>query len=151
MKNQQIESRNSSPQTSPIIASNRDNSPQFGGYCLETAAPDLAKSIRGKNTDSCPHCGSQSLRIEEMPPDHIHYAAVRCSGCDAFRRWLAKPENQAERNIRRSLIENWLGDLKVPLSEWERQFLQSIREAKSLSPKQSECFQKIQARVGGGE
>jgi hypothetical protein len=116
----------------------------------DSAQPQAVKtSPAHPPADYCPHCGAQSIKIELMPPSHTHHSAAMCSQCGAFRRWLAKPENQLERNLRRSLIERWLGDPRLSLSEWERQFLRSIQEAKNLSPKQCEVFDKLRARLGG--
>jgi transcription elongation factor Elf1 len=98
----------------------------------------------------CPACGCDRHSTVLMGREAKHYAAARCAICDIFIRWMPAPQNSEKREKRSQLISEWLNDPKLSISDWERSFLSSIQKLKSLSPKQSECFDKIYVRLGGG-
>lgn len=110
----------------------------------------LSTNRRLNQEFTCPGCGSISNTYNTvlMPEGAKHYAAAKCSSCDAFLRWLPKPQNEGKRNERSQVIQSWLSNPKASLNDWERGFLQSIAKAKTLSPKQQECFNKIYNRLG---
>lgn len=114
-------------------------------------SPNDNASEGSSSTKTCKSCGVIGEgRIVPMPIASIHYAQLRCNDCNSFISWIRKPENQLRQEKRSQQIKDWLNNPKLRLSEWEREFLTSIATATKLSPKQQSCFNKIQARLGGG-
>jgi ssDNA-binding Zn-finger/Zn-ribbon topoisomerase 1 len=112
--------------------------------------PPLGMEPASPPTDYlCPACGCDRHKREIMGNESKHYAAARCVQCNSFLKWLPNPQNQEKRDRRSRLIGKWLANPKLNINHWERSFLSSIQKLKSLSPKQSENFEKIYARLGG--
>lgn len=95
----------------------------------------------------CPSCGFDKVSIVLMPKDATHHAAIRCGQCDHFLGWQASPLNQEKRRQRQTRITELL--TSPQLSQWERQFLFSVQDKRSLSPKQQEALARIEVKVGG--
>jgi hypothetical protein len=56
----------------------------------------------------CPSCGSTKINLLRMLDYCHHYAARRCGGCDTFRGWQPKPENQEKRQRQQTAINQLL-------------------------------------------
>jgi len=59
----------------------------------------------------------------------------------------AKPETILKNSQRSDLIQKLLESSII--TNWERRFLENIRENKKLSPKQQDCLNNISVKVGG--
>lgn len=86
----------------------------------------------------CKKCGSNLIKIVEMPPDHVHKFKKVCIKCNAFISWYQYPFGEI-------LSNNLLIDelMKCNLSYYNTQFLNSIMKLKKLSPKQQAYFNKL--------
>jgi len=95
----------------------------------------------------CSTCGSDRINAVRMPSYHTHHAALKCGQCDRFIAWMQKPETEGKRRDLAVRIDR-LG--KAPrLTHWERDFLQSLKNQKKVSPRQQEVLARIEAKVGG--
>lgn len=86
----------------------------------------------------CQSCASEQVKIIQMPDDHVHKYKMVCSRCDKYIRWVSDKPTFSDQNSK--IISDLL---MKPLSQWERSFILSIRQLKRLSPKQSECYERI--------
>ena len=82
-----------------------------------------------------------------MPSFHAHYAALKCGGCDCFITWMKKPETEEKRRNLAVRLDKLAG--KQGLTNWEREFLESLQRTKKLSPRQQETLTRIEAKLGG--
>lgn len=95
------------------------------------AAPDFAK---------CPQCGV--TECEELPGKGPHTTAIVCRECERFLRWGKSHAAIArEKATKKKII--WLLERPQVLTQWERHFITSIQQQRKLSPKQSECLERI--------
>jgi hypothetical protein len=99
-----------------------------------------------ERSQPCQHCGFTRSTIVKMPPSCPHYAALRCAGCDLFQGWQPKPQNQ-EKLVKQSSSIDRLLEHPSYLSDWECNFLKSLRKQKNRTPKQTAALEKIQARL----
>lgn len=92
----------------------------------------------------CPSCRSTEITIVQMPKGTAHYAALRCGQCDCFLGWMQKPETEEKR---RDLVVRIDKLIKAPgLTQWEKEFLLSLKKQKKLSPRQAEVLAKVEAK-----
>ncbi|MEP0755606.1 hypothetical protein NDA03_25840 [Trichocoleus sp. Lan] len=106
----------------------------------------VGESSYSRRSQPCQHCGYETSSVIKMPPSSPHYAALRCGGCDVFQGWQPKPKNQEKAVKQTSVIDRLLADPNL-ISQWESEFLKSIRKRKALSPRQTEILEKIQSRL----
>lgn len=103
----------------------------------------MPKNEAGK----CLFCESTKITIVQMPKGVAHYAALRCGQCDCFLGWMQKPETEEKRRDLAARIDKLV---KAPeLTQWEKEFLLSLKKQKKLSPRQAEVLAKVEAKVGG--
>lgn len=91
-------------------------------------------------------CLSTNL-VERLRPDTPHYAEIICCECGRHQKWLGNLEKQQQQRER---IER-LWFLRNRLNDWDKGFLDNIRQAKKLSPKQQAQLDRIEAEVGGAK
>jgi hypothetical protein len=97
----------------------------------------------------CRSCGSNKVLVVSMTPGSVHHAAIRCGQCDRFLAWQPKPGSQERLRRQQTAIDQLL---KSPqLSDWEREFLLSMWDKRSLSPKQLATIQKIETKLGAAQ
>jgi len=93
----------------------------------------------------CIHCGSVAKNIVYEKPPCPHYAAQRCGGCDAFQKWLPKPENLEKESQIRELIGKLIEISRV-LTDWEYVFITSMKLRKKFTARQLECIESIRKK-----
>lgn len=90
----------------------------------------------------CPKCDSlHILRITGEDEATIHYGRLVCGDCGQFIDWLRDPDVSIAHINRKQAIDSMLAT--ASLNEWERSFLKNIYEERTLSPKQSNVYQRI--------
>lgn len=109
---------------------------------LLTATPDLENILNLESETKCRHCDSKKINIIYQQPPCQHYAAIRCGGCDAFKRWMVKPENISKRNNTKEILKQLTFMFQI-LNEWENNFISNMKKTKKHSPRQLECLEKI--------
>ena len=82
-----------------------------------------------------------------MPSHSPHYAALKCGECDRFLGWQQKPSTEGKRRDILIQLDRLAGI--AGLTDWEKDFLQNLKQQKKLSPRQSEVLARIEAKVGG--
>lgn len=107
-----------------------------------TATSDLESISNLEPETKCHHCDSKKINIVYEKPPCQHYAAIRCGGCDAFKRWMVKPENTAKRNNTKKILKQ-LSSMFQILNNWENNFISNMKKTKKHSPRQLECLEKI--------
>ncbi|MGB3758693.1 MAG: hypothetical protein WBA07_20310 [Rivularia sp. (in: cyanobacteria)] len=90
----------------------------------------------------CIHCGSVARNVVYEKPPCPHYAAQRCGRCDAFQKWLPKPENLEKQNEIREVIGKLIQNSRV-LNDSEYVFISGMKLRKKFTPRQLECIEAI--------
>lgn len=96
---------------------------------------------------SCPNCESEKfteIRREYGP----HYSEIRCQDCGRFITWGRSPHAVGREQVIAAKAR-WLLERPQALTRWEQEFLTNIQNHRKLSPKQSECLDRIYSRCGG--
>jgi hypothetical protein len=94
----------------------------------------------------CPKCSSTKIHVVPITENSPHHAKRVCV-CGAFRGWEPRPENKQKQQQQQTRIAALLES--KGLTDWEREFLTSVQKKRTLSPRQIECLQKIESKVGG--
>jgi hypothetical protein len=94
----------------------------------------------------CAH--SHRAELKERPSS-IHYAREICSDCGRFLRWVPNPKTLLQRE-RNAQILTALSK-RVDLDEWTREFVRSVSQLKSLSPKQQQILNKLDAELNAND
>lgn len=114
----------------------------LGKYLTTDIVPETAPNLQVfLPTLNCPACGCDRLNFIRSQPPITHFGSYRCSGCDCFRGWAQNPANREKREQLQQLIASLLES--PTLTNWERSFLESIRNQRKLSPKQQEKLNVI--------
>jgi hypothetical protein len=88
-------------------------------------------------------CGHDTVLVEQLPSNHLHFAREICATCRRPVRWLPRPEtlqrraSNAYKLARRSMCSC--------LNAWERTFVRSVSQQRKLSPKQQEIVDRLSA------
>ncbi|MEC4811897.1 MAG: hypothetical protein SAK29_01265 [Scytonema sp. PMC 1069.18] len=92
----------------------------------------------------CRHCGSENL-IRQTGTDEstLHYGRLSCSDCGRWHSWLKDPTVSLQWQQRTKVIDKLLIGHGHRLSNWECDFLKSVREQRVLSPKQKDRLNVI--------
>lgn len=96
---------------------------------------------------ACFSCGSNKINTVRMPSYHTHHAALKCGECDRFIRWEPKPTTITKRQQQQQMISELLQ--AKGLTDWQREFLESVRSKDKLSPRQQKVLAQIKAQMGG--
>lgn len=91
--------------------------------------------------NQCHICGAKNKSVVYEVKPCPHFASIRCGKCDCFLGWLENPDNSKKRFQVKKLIGELL-KLNC-LSQWEYNFLSSLKSQKKHSPKQKERLQSI--------
>ena len=86
----------------------------------------------------CPRCKSTHL-VRQTGADEptCHYGRLKCGSCGRHIQWLRDPEICFHLQARANAIDTILLKYLSKLSQWEISFLQSVRQQRKLSEKQS--------------
>lgn len=94
----------------------------------------------------CPRCDSlHILRITGDDEPTKHYGRLICGDCGKFITWLRDPSVSLNHLHRKETIDNALAT--SDLNQWERDFLKSIYEKRTLSPRQLSTYQRIYQKI----
>jgi transcription elongation factor Elf1 len=101
-------------------------------------------------TDDCPGCGSTNL-IRQTGNDEptLHYGRLKCKNCGKHIQWLRDPGVSLQWQFRADAIDKILSIHNHLISQWERGFLQSVREQRNLSPRQRDRLNAVGLRCLG--
>lgn len=92
---------------------------------------------------SCQHTNTKDIL---MPDGYVHYGKKVCADCNKFITWIPNPANVQLRLERRAQIDKLIND--CALSEWEKQFCESVKTSKFLTEKQTACFDRTLKKYG---
>jgi hypothetical protein len=106
-------------------------SPENCGYA------DVTPLVYGAQQE----CEHADTRIEILPPGSVHFGKEICWNCDRVLRFLPKPETVERQRMNAFRIAKLA--MCNSLTNWERQFVKSIRAQRKLSPKQQAVLSKL--------
>lgn len=86
------------------------------------------------------HCNHSQTKETLLPPDNKHYSQINCLICGKFLAFGKNPKTTERFNKRNKTINKLLTHI---LNDWQRDFLNSIKDQRTLSLKQESCYQKI--------
>jgi hypothetical protein len=92
-------------------------------------------------------CDHARTKETLLPEDNKHYSKINCASCGAFLGFSKNPKTTDRFNERKKTIDNILNNNS--LNDWDTKFLNSIRDKRTLSPKQEYCYQKIVIDLDG--
>lgn len=95
---------------------------------------------------SCSRCGSNNLkRLTGEDEVTAHYGRLICEDCGRFLKWLRDPTVCVSHLNRKQAIDLILANGNP--NQWERQFLNDIRDRRVLTPKQQATYEKIHQKI----
>jgi hypothetical protein len=121
--------------------------PNEKGGCVRAAQQNVAvEHYHWRNTAQV--CAHGTTVTERMPAAHAHFAQVKCAVCGRHIRWEPRPETVERRKLNGFRLAQ-LG-MCFQLTEWQRQFVQSVSTCRTLSPKQQAVVDRLYAEHLGG-
>jgi hypothetical protein len=106
-------------------------------YVVRTPTAGQSDNITARQY--CPHTATVTERLPKGSP---HYAKLKCAACNAFLKFLPRPENAERRQLNGFKLAKL--QMCAGLKEWERQFIDSLaKQGNKLSPKQQAVFDRL--------
>lgn len=96
-------------------------------------------------SSSCSRCGSNEFLEILLPPNHVHYAEIKCANCGKHERWQKDPAISEAYHERIILIDKLLATNKT--NSWETTFLKDIRKPRFLTGRQPVKLSQICKRL----
>jgi transcription elongation factor Elf1 len=111
---------------------------------------NMSSNTTAESYQQCPRCGSDNL-IQQVGKDEptCHYGRLKCGDCGKHIQWLKDPLVTQFWNDRIRVIDEILNCHSHQITNWEREFLQSIQLQRRLSEKQQERFNAVGLKTLG--
>ena len=90
-------------------------------------------------------CLHNRTHVVPLPPGYKHFQELRCSDCNAWLRFLPRPENIERRKQNGIKLAQLVAH--TGLTAWESSFIASLaKQGPKFSPKQQEVFDRISSQ-----